>query len=98
MEALISSMTASGLSAKRPPHILLLMSRPLEEHGPWHHRGFAADDRPAAPFARQRAPAPVGGRGCAAGGRRRARGGGIRDRERHAQSGSGGLPPRRPAG
>ena len=25
MEALISSMTASGLSPKRPPHILLLM-------------------------------------------------------------------------
>src|SRR5262245_49431516 len=28
MEALISSMTASGLSANRPPHILLLMTRP----------------------------------------------------------------------
>src|SRR5712691_2402655 len=29
MEALISSMTASGLALKRPPHILLLMTRPL---------------------------------------------------------------------
>src|SRR5438128_9526948 len=29
IEALISSMTASGLALKRPPHILLLMIRPL---------------------------------------------------------------------
>src|SRR5437016_3144724 len=52
MEALISSMTVSGLAVNRPPHILLLMTRPLAPPR------FAADARSASRPACRAPPAP----------------------------------------